>query len=165
MLGRTRHYPSTRPRRRAGLLCLSQGCLTDGRSDNLWHVCPGRGRNVEEGWGEGASRCGMTQRFGMLEEIPPCWKKTAEGWNVGYCSFLAAFLLRQHARTHTTTLAQNLLAFAWHHGMERTKRGWGEERVGGWRSGPKKIFMETAMHAPQRSEGDISWVGIHYTTL
>lgn len=79
--------------------------------------------------------------------------------------FWLHFLLRQHARTHTTTLAQNLLAFAWHHGMERTKRGWGRGRGGGWRSGPKKIFMETAMHAPQRSEGDISWVGIHYTTL
>lgn len=162
MLGRTRHYPPRVRGGRAGLLCLSQGCLTDGRSDNLWHVCPGRGRNVEEGWGEGASRCGMTQRFGMLEEIPPCWKKTAEGWNVGYCSFLAAFLLRQHARTHTTTLAQNLLAFAWHHGMERTKRGWGRGRGDGVR-GPRRFsWRQQCMH---HSAARGIYHGWEYTTL
>ena len=31
--------------------------------------------------------------------------------------------------------------------------------------GAQEDFMETAMHAPQRSEEDIPWVGIHYTTL
>lgn len=78
-------------------------------------------------------------------------------------AFLAAFLLRQHTHTHTTTLAQNLLAFAWHHGMERTKRGRG--RWGRMAFGAQEDFMETAMHAPQRSEGGYIMGGntLHYS--
>ena len=81
------------------------------------------------------------------------------GWNVGY-SFFAAFCFYS---THTTTLAQNLLAFAWHHGMERTNTGRvGEDGV----RGPRRFHGDSnACTTAQRGGHTMGGNTLHYSQL
>lgn len=87
-----------------------------------------------------------------------------ECWILLFFGCIFASTARTHTHHHTRAELVSICMASWH-GTNEKRVGEGEGGRGGWRSGPKKIFMETAMHAPQRSEGDISWVGIHYTTL